>query len=346
MAAGRSLDQLAPFQDPVYGVAGRRLLARLHQHADERAEALAQYDAVTADYAERKKSAGGAGPAPRAVLQSAFAAAVLLFEAGRFEEAHARFADLAPDSADARLYQGCCEVQLRQFPRAVETLSALKADEPLAAGQALLWLGRAEAGAADPEDADAWRTGLGDALETYHKAEEKFKTVAAGNDAAFARMRRGEAVREQAEVHERLGEFAEAADLYARLRADGLAPGGDEETLQRELTARTLAGDPAASEKLAGLFEASYPHGVLAPEVHLRRGENSALLALKAAPADAARLNAEAARRFQLVLDKYPEFEHVQHARYAAAWLLYRQGDYEKARRCWRRFPRGNAEKT
>ncbi len=344
MAAGRSLDQLAPFQDPVFGVAARRLLARLHERADERAEALAQYDAVAADYAERKKSAGGEGPAPRAVFQSAFAAAVLLYEAGRFEEALDRFAALtasapAATPADARLYQGGCEVQLRQFARAVETLSALKADEPLAAGQAALWLGRAEAGAADPEDADAWRAGLGDALETLHGAEEKFKTVAAGNDAAFARARRGEAVRERAEVHERLGEFAEAADLYARLRADGLAPGRDEETLQRELTARTLAGDPAASENLAGQFEASYPHGVMAPEVYLRRGENAALLALQAAPADAARLNGEAARRFQLVLDKYPEFEHVQHARYAAAWLLYRQGDYEKARTLLEEIP-------
>ena len=47
MAAGRSLDRLAPFQDPVFGVAARRLLARLHERADERAEALAQYDAVT-----------------------------------------------------------------------------------------------------------------------------------------------------------------------------------------------------------------------------------------------------------------------------------------------------------
>jgi len=339
MAAGRSLDQLAPFQDPTLGVAARRLLARLHERADERAEALAQYDAVVIDFAERKGSANGGGPAPRAVFQSAFAAAVLLYEAGRFADAHDRFAALAPDSADARLYQGCCKVQLRQFSRGVETLSALKAGDPLAAGQALLWLGRAEAGAADPEDADAWREGLHDALETYRKAEEKFQTVAAGDDAAFARARRGETVRERAEVHERLGEFAEAADLYARLRADGLAPGRDEETLQRELTARTLAGDPAASEKLAGQFEASYPHGVLAPEVYLRRGENSAMLALRAAPADAARLNAEAARRFQLVLDKYPEFEHVQHARYAAAWLLYRQGEYDKARTLLEEIP-------
>ena len=230
MAAGRSLDRLAPFQEPAFGVAARRLLARLHERADERAEALAQYDAVTADYAERNKSAVGAAAAPRAVVQSAFAAAVLLYEAGRFEKAHARFAELAASApsataADARLYQGCCEVQLRHFTSAVDTLSGLHADEPLAAGQALLWLGRAEAGAPDPEDADAWRDGQRDALDTLHRAEEKWKAVEAGGDAAFVRARRGEALREQAEVLERLGRFAEAADLYARLRADGLAPG-------------------------------------------------------------------------------------------------------------------------
>ena len=208
-------------------------------------------------------------------------------------------------------------MQLRQFPQAVETLSALKADEPLAAGQALLWLGRAEAGAADPEDADAWR----EACTTPWKRCTGPRRSSKRSRPATTRPSPGRAAARRCANRRRStngsAEFAEAADLYARLRADGLAPGRDEETLQRELTARTLAGDPAASEKLAGQFEASYPHGVLAPEVHLRRGENAALLALHAAPADAARLNAEAARRFQLVLDKYPEFEHVQHARYA-----------------------------
>ena len=95
MAAGRSLDQLAPFQDAAFGPAARRLLARLHERNDERAEALAQYEAVVSDYAERKKSGAAKGPPPEIVQAAAFAAAVLHYEDGQFEKAHDLFADVA-----------------------------------------------------------------------------------------------------------------------------------------------------------------------------------------------------------------------------------------------------------
>ena len=290
------------------------------------------------------------GAAAGAALQAGFAAGVLCYEDGRFEEAHQHFADLAatapPAGADdARLYQGCCEVRLKRYAQAVETLSALKAADLLTAGQALFWLGRAKAGAADLEDADAWRESLNSALETLGKAEAVLRAlerIRRDDDGLFAGYVREDVLREQAEIREQLGQFKEAADLYARLRAEVLPPEKKEETWQRELTARTLAGDPAASEKLAAPFEASYPHSVLAPEVHLRRGENAALLALQAVPAEAARWNAEAARRFELVLDKYPEFEHAQQARFALAWLHYRQGEYEKAMTLLQEIPPGD----
>jgi cellulose synthase operon protein C len=334
MAAGRSLDRLAPFDDVDFGAAARRLLARIHERAGERAEALAQYEAIDADYAERKKAAPKA-PTPDVVNEARFAAAVLHYENGQFDKAHDLFAELtgaAPPAlaTGARLYQGCCEVQLRQFAQAVETLTPLRDANTLQGAQALLWLGRATAGGADPEDADARREGLQNALKMLGRAEEKFK--AAGDDGRFASARRAEALREGAEVHERLGQFTEAADLYARMRADRVAPERDEETLQREVTARTLAGDPAASEKLAALFEQTYPRSVLAAEIHLRRGENASLLAVKEA-------SAEAVRRFQLVLDKYPEFEHAQNARFSLAWLFYLQGDYDKTRSLLEEIP-------
>lgn len=151
MAAGRSLDQLAPFADASIGPAARRLLARLHERNDERAEALAQYEALVSDFAERKKSGLAKGPPPEIVKAAAFRAAVLRYEDGQFDKAHELFAELATSApagptADARLYQGCCEVQLKQFARAVETLSSVKADDPLTAAQALRWLGRAGGG--------------------------------------------------------------------------------------------------------------------------------------------------------------------------------------------------------
>jgi cellulose synthase operon protein C len=334
MAAGRSLDRLAPFDDADFGAAARCLLARVHERASERAEALAQYEAMIADYAERKK-AGAKGLAPDVVNQARFAAAVLRYENGQFDKGHDLFAELidaAPPAlaADARLYQGCCEVQLRQFAQAVETLTPLGGANTLGGAQALLWLGRATAGAADPDDADARRVDLHNALKILGRAEAKFK--AAGDDARFALARRAEAMRESAEIHERLGQFAQAADLYARMRAERVAPERDEDSLQREVTARTLAGDPAASEKLAALFEQTYPRSVLAAEVHLRRGENASLLASNSA-------SPEAIRRFQLVLDKYPEFEHAQNTRFSLAWLFYRQGDYDKTRSLLEEIP-------
>ncbi len=325
MAAGRSLDGLGQFD------AARLLLARVHKRVGERAEALAQYEAVNADYTESKKG-DKTKKAPEAVNQARFAAAVLHYENGQFDKARDLFAEAADSvpaasATGARLYQGCCEVQLHQFARAVETLAPLKDADAPEGGQALLWLGRATAGAADPEDADARRESLQNALELLTRAEEKFPTAGAAD--RFALARRAEAVRESAEVYERLGQYAKAADLYAHLRAERMAPERDEESLQCEVTARTLAGDPAASEKLAALFERTYPRSILAPEVIFRRGENASLLADKA----------EAVRRFQLVLDKYPEFEHAQNARFSLAWLSYRQGDYDKTRSLLEEIP-------
>ena len=350
MAAGRSLDQLAPFQDVAFGPAARRLLAQLHERNDERAEALAQYEAVVSDYAERKKSGAAKGPPPEIVQAAAFRAAVLHYEDGQFEKAHDLFADAAAapagQAADARLYQGCCEVQLKQFARAVETLSSVKDADPLTAAQVLRWLGRAQADAADPDDADARREARRTALETLDRAAQALQAPFDGDAAAFARECGDGVLREQADLHERLGEFAEAADLYARLRAGVASPRRTEEALQRELSARVLAGDPAASDKLAAQFEKSYPQSVLMPEVQLRRGENAALLAQKAPPEEAARLNGEAVRRFQLVLDKYPEFGHVLQARLSLAWLTNQRGDYDKRGRCWNKSNRASARTT
>ncbi|HVS35816.1 MAG TPA: tetratricopeptide repeat protein [Gemmataceae bacterium] len=336
MAAGRSLDQMAPLSDPSFGGAARFLLAQLHERNDERAEALAQYEGILKEFAEAKKASSPQGPPSAAVQKAAFAAAVLDYEDGRFDKARDLFAELAASAppgpaADARLYQGCCEVQLKQFKQAVETLSAVKDDDLPRVGQAWLWLGRAQAEAADPDDADARREALETALKTLKNSGRVWQLFAdrKSQNHAYYTFYYPLVLRELAAVHERLGDFAEAADLYARVQMEC---GDDEAALQREATARTLAGDTRASEKLAVLFEKQYPRSVLTPEVQLRRAENAALLALQAPPDEAARLNTEAARRFQLVLDKYPEFEHVPQARLSLAWLDYRGGEYDKER--------------
>jgi tetratricopeptide (TPR) repeat protein len=369
MAAGRSLDQLAPFADPTVGPAARRLLARVHERDDEREEALVDYEGVIADYTARKQEAAARlqaeadalakdpaekarltavaeGPPPDAVLEASFAAGVLHFEAGRFADARARFDALADAprpalKADARLYRGCCEVRLLQFPQAVETLTPLTDGDPLTAAQALLWLARARAGAADPADPDAYPAALREAVETYGKADAALQAPVFrdGPDAAFARARRTEAALERAEVYERLGRFKEAADAYAAARAGKLPPAPDEAALQRELSARTLAGDYAAAEKLAKQFESAYPHSTLTPEATLRRAEAAALAAESAGKDEAMRLRAEAAKRFRQVIDKYPEFDHVSQARYGLAWVLYRTGELDAARAVLEEIP-------
>ena len=115
---------------------------------------MAQYEAVNADYAERKKAAAAKlelekepaekarltalaeGPAPDGVNQARFAAAVLHYENGQFEKVHDLFAEVADSvpaarAVDARLYQGCCEVQLRQFAQAIKTLTPLRGADTL-----------------------------------------------------------------------------------------------------------------------------------------------------------------------------------------------------------------------
>ncbi len=149
-----------------------------------------------------------------------------------------------------------------------------------------------------------------------------------GDAARFAQECGEDVLLDEAELHERLGEFAAAADLYSKLRTEPIDPKRDELALQRELSARTLAGDPQASEKLAEHFEKTYLHSVLAPEVLFRRAENAALTA----PDPAGKPNDAAVKLFGLVLSKYPEYPHTQQARLSLAWLTYRQGDYDKAR--------------
>jgi hypothetical protein len=126
-AAGKALATLAPFDDPVFGVHARYLLARTHHVSEERPEALALYDAVLAGYEQQKKDAQTAlqnpqtfkdtpdektrletllkNPAPEFVARSAFYRGILLYELNRFAESQATFATFSqkyPDPALAK----------------------------------------------------------------------------------------------------------------------------------------------------------------------------------------------------------------------------------------------------
>src|SRR5262249_11047259 len=147
-AAERTLGMLAPFGDAVFGTHARYLLARTHHLADERAEAGLHYEGVLTDYEAHKKAAVEAlkrpelfkndpaerarlealvrGTAPDHVGRAGFYSAVLLYEAGRFAEAKARFGGFAkqypgsPLLVEAQLRLGFCQVQLKEYFEAVQ----------------------------------------------------------------------------------------------------------------------------------------------------------------------------------------------------------------------------------
>src|SRR5439155_24413707 len=117
---------------------------------------------------------------------------VLLYEDGEFGDALTRLAEfekLAPNSSlapEVRLRVGFCQVQLKQFPEAIKTLQPIADKSAELADQALLWIGKAQSGAADPTNVDAYAKAQQSAVETFRRAAEK-----ARGDTAEVKARRG-----------------------------------------------------------------------------------------------------------------------------------------------------------
>jgi TolA-binding protein len=372
MAAGRSLTMLAPFEGPVFGTHARYLLARVHHAAGERPEAQGHYEGVLADHAKQKKAAEEAlrqpdrfkndpeerarlerlarGPAPDHVARATFFLGVMQYEDGRFAEAlnHlSAFAQQFPQSplaAEAQLRRGFCQVQLKQFADAQRTLQPLADKEPRLADQALLWLAKAQAGAAAPNNPQALRT----ALETFRRAADRAGQMAGANPPdPQAKVRRAEALAEMADTQQLARQYREAAATYNQILNERSLPQREQELLQHLATALQLAGDYTESDKAVQRFREAHPKSVLLPAVLFRHAENAYLQSLAAAklpnPADRkreeARLTDEAIKRYQVVADKYPEFAHANLARYGLALCYYRKGDLEKAREHLEKIP-------
>jgi TolA-binding protein len=366
MAAGRSLGLLAPFQDPVFGTHARYLLARVHHQTGERHEAAVHYEGVLADYAKQKEEANKAlqqpdkfkndpeekarlealahGPVPDHVARAGFYLGVLLYEDGRFADALTRFATFVqqqPQStlaAEARLRQGFSQVQLRQFHEAIQTLQPLADREPRLADQALFWMAKAQAGTADPNNPQQSQQQFRTAIDTFRRAADRAQQLA-GSDPE-ARTRRGETLLELADTQQLAKQYREAAGTYNQVRNERLLPRRDQELLQRQITALHLAGDYAESDRLVAQFQQTYPKSTLLPAVLFRHAEN-AFFSARAAEKnpnlpnraqELARLNDEVAKRYQAVVERFPEFQYVNLARHGLALAYYRKGDLEKAK--------------
>jgi TolA-binding protein len=373
LAAGRSLGQLVPFNDPVYGSHARYLLGRIHHETGKHLEARENYDGVLADHAKQKQAATEAlaqsdrfkndpdektrlerqanGPAPDHVARAAFFLGVLLYEDGRFAEALERFgafAQLYPGSPlgpDACLRQGFCQVQLKQYAEALRTLQPLPDKEPRLADQALHWTARAQVGAADATNPQAYDQAIKAAHDTYRRAADRAQQLE-GSDPE-ARSRRGQILADLAEAQQLVKQHRETAGTYNQMIEEKLLPAREEELFLGMATAWQLAADYNASDQVCFRFRDRFPKSPLLPTLLFRHAENASFQALAAEKLgdqnvrknEIVRFNDEALRRYQEVVDKYPKYGHVHLARFGVAMAHYRKGDFEKARSALEAIP-------
>jgi tetratricopeptide (TPR) repeat protein len=361
-AAGKSLGQLAPFDQP-FGPHARYLMGRVHQQEDEKAEAAAAYEAVLAGWDKQKKDAVELlktpdkfkndpwekarlealtrAPPPDYVAGSAFYAACLQYEAGKFGDALAKFQAFTKDYAasplkdDALLRAGFCLVQTKQNEEAVKTLQPLTNVQRLA-DQAFFWIGKAQVGiavAADPANMAQKTQLFNTAIQTLRTAADRSNQIA-GTD-PDAKGRRAEALLELADAQLLNKQAREAAQTYDAIRGENLLPGKQEETLQRVISALHLAGDFAASDTRIAEFKQKHPQSPLMPLVMFREAENAYAKAEQLAKQNnAAGAKAgftDAGKKYDAVVQKFPEFERVNRARFGLALCLVSNEEYEKA---------------
>ncbi len=311
LVAGRSLNQLNPFDDPTFGLHARYLMGRIYQITEEPDKALAAYDKVLADYDKQKKDAIEAlkrpdqfknnptererveklakGPSPDHVAASVFYSACLQYEAGKFGEALGRFQAFAkgyptsPLQPEAALRVGYCQVQLKQYAEAANTLTPLVDKNPRLADQILFWLGKAQTGvalAADPANAQARDNGLKTALATLKSAADRANALIANDP--DARLRRADILLETADVQQFARMYKEAAAQYEQLLNEKANPARTEETTQRFIAALHLVGDYGRSDQVCAAFQKDFPRSPLLPIVSFRMAENAYFSALAA----------------------------------------------------------------
>jgi TolA-binding protein len=356
--AGKSLNQLSPFDQP-FGPHACFLLGRIHATLGENAEAATAFDTVLATYARQKADTVEAlkqpdrfkndpwekarlealvkEPAPDYIAGATFYGACLNYEAGKFSEALPKFQNFAKDFPTsplkdaATLRAGFCMVQLKLYDDAVKTLQPLSAN-PVLADQALHWLGKAQlsqALATEVNNPNLRKQRLTAALTSLQEAANK-----AGQGDADAKARRPEVLLELADAHLHADQPKQAAVIYDLLVAEKLLPAKAEEVLQRAIDAHHLAGDVATSEARVASFRQQFPNSPLLPLVLFRSAENAFITAEQQAKKDGPagrQAFADAAKQYQEVVTRFPEFERVQRARYGLALCHLALEEWEQA---------------
>lgn len=373
LTAGRSLSQLVPFGDPVFGVHTQYLLARVHHIADEREEATALYEAVLKGYEKQKTDAQKAlqnaavianqpeekarlealiKSPPDYVSRASFYWGVLLFEQKKTGESLTRFTSFAqqfpqsPLLPEAQLRTGMCQVELRQFPPAIQALQPLAAHAQLG-DRALLWLGRAQLGAADPTQPQPYAQALATAIGSLTQAADKANQQIAQDPEA--KLRRAEALLELGDAQQLAKQFPPAAATYETALRENHAPDRNEQFLQRRAAALHFAGQFDQSDQACTQFAQAYPKSTLLPAVLFRSAENAYVRAAAIEPNNPASKNpdiakwfGEAIKRYQVVLDKFPEFTYAPLSRGRLGLSQYRLGDYPAAMRTLTAIPQAD----
>jgi cellulose synthase operon protein C len=363
--AGRSLNQLAPFNDPAFGLHAEYLVGRVLHLSGEKAEASVHYDAVLANFTKQKTEAAtqlqqpdrfknnpyekarlqalATGPVPEYIAGSAFHGASLNYEAGKFAESLTKFQTFIKDHPasallpDATLRIGFCLVQMKQFEEAAKALQPLLEKTPRLADQAGFWLGKAQLGQAQAVEATnlAERENKSKAAIATMKAAADKANQFAQND-ADAKFRRQEMLVDLADAMQLVKQYKEAAQIYEQLWNEQALPLRREELLQRLATAAGSAGELDRSNQRCDEFRRVFPQSVLLPSVLYRQAENSFARTTELAKdrnraAELKTRYEESIVKFKEVVDKFPEFERVNYARFSLAVCLTQLGNLEEA---------------
>ena len=377
--AQKTLTMLVPFADPEWGTHARYLLARTHHLAGERSEASYHYEGLLADRKKQLDSAVelrkdrnrlDADPAlrrqvdtlllrtsPDHIARATFYLGVLLYEAGKYGEAKARFQEFAknfaisPLKGEAELRVGYCQVQAKEFADAVKTLTPLTNDGKLV-DQAFFWLGKAYAGAAPDratkpkEYVEAINKGiyfLGQAIARANILDP--------NLYPDAKTRKGEMRLEMADYALMIDQAKRAATELQQILAEKLLPDREEEITLRLAQARHLDKEFAESDAVCQDFVKRFPQSPLLAAIAFTYAENAYFkaLALEKTPVAAAqaaeRANAlkvlydETIKRTEEVLKKYPEYPKIFLVRHSLALVNYRKNDVERALKEWESIP-------
>ena len=141
------------------------------------------------------------------------------------------------------------------------------------ADQALLWVGKAQVGGADPANAAGIPPGAAGGHELISPGGRAGQQLA-GSDPE-AKARRGEILLELADTQQLAKQYKEAAATYGQSSTRRCCRSATRRSCSDRSTALHLAGDFNGSDQACDRFQQAYPRSTLLPAVLFRHAENA-----------------------------------------------------------------------